>query len=251
MTNYLINEIKSLRKTSTMVSIVGGGGKTSTLYYLANQLKKEDSVLITTTTAMFHPHSKVDALFFNDIPLGSYKNQCVGLFSEYIDSKDKMIGVEKERLNQCKASDRFKFILNEADGARMKPLKSYADHEPVIPNKTDMVIVVIGADAIGRPLSDMFVHRIDEFQKITGLKIGETITMAAITKVLVHELGFLKDIPDHAKAIVIINKVKTYPLDFDIEDLASDIKSHTSIYEAVIFAELKDHDFISICKIDH
>lgn len=247
--NYLIDKIKSLNNTSTLISVVGGGGKTSTLFYLANLLRKDGSVLVTTTTAMFHPHENVDEVFYNKIPKGNYKNQRIGLYSGYIESKDKMTGVTKEILDKYKSTNEFDYILNEADGARKKPIKCYASYEPVIPTNTDLVIVVIGADAISKPLTEQYVHRIDEFCEVSGLKTGETITMDAIVKVLVHDAGFIKDIPKHKKAFIIINKVKSYPLDFDIMDFIRAIKKHTDIYEAVILSELKEQEILKVVEI--
>jgi probable selenium-dependent hydroxylase accessory protein YqeC len=44
-------------------------------------------------------------------------------------------------------------ILNEADGSRMRPFKAPAEHEPVIPEETTLVVPVVGADIFGRTLA--------------------------------------------------------------------------------------------------
>ena len=46
------------------------------------------------------------------------------------------------------------FLLIEADGSHMLPLKMTAEYEPVIPNFVQAVVIVAGMSCIGRPLGE-------------------------------------------------------------------------------------------------
>jgi len=247
--NYLISEIQKIKKEhpSVLISVVGAGGKTTTVFQLANQLKKEASVLVTTTTAMFHPHDKVDHVYYKTLPNMQYnKNEITALFDDYKEKKDKVSGIGSELANHIAQEGIFDYIINEADGARRRPLKCYAPHEPVIPNTSHIVLIVIGADAIGKELSEDIVHRIDSFTEVSKLKVGEIITSESLINLLTHKKGFLKGLPKHASTFILINKSLSHPVNFDKAEFAEIIFKKTNHYKAVIFSEMKDFEFDSI-----
>ena len=64
-------------------------------------------------------------------------------------------------------------MLLEADGAKHFPVKAPAEHEPVICEKTGIVLNVYGMRAIGKKIKDV-CFRIGEVEKILG-KTGEDI----------------------------------------------------------------------------
>lgn len=249
MRNYLLKSIEDIQQKKTLlISIVGAGGKTTTIYQLSKALKNKNSLLMTTTTAMFHPHEHVDQLFYHQLPLQAYPYQTVGFFEDYIQAKDKMIGISCKRLSQIKQDYAFDYILNEADGARRKPIKCYADYEPAIPEESDLVLILIGADALGQVLSENIAHRLNEFSRVTGLQVGQTITPDTLVKLLSSEDGFLKGIPEHAQAYVIINKVASYPLTFNPVHFAKEVFMKTDRYRAMIFAEMKDFKVLQVVE---
>jgi len=245
MNNYLLDKIRNLDSKTKVITFVGGGGKTTSIYQIADALKSESNILITTTTHMFHPHDKVDQVYFDDLP-SKITHPLIGLFSSYDQSKDKVKGLSKDRVNKIKASKVFDIILNEGDGSKNRPLKSYGPGEPVIPTQSDMVVIVIGADVLGRPLSDQVVHRLEPFKRITGLNDGETITYDAILKLLTHHEGFLKDLPLTAQVYVLFNKTKTYPI--DLVKISEKLFSLTSRYQAILSAEMSTFEIIDFVE---
>src|SRR5262249_57619382 len=68
-------------------------------------------------------------------------------------------GLTLERFRELRAWCPDVCILDEADGSRTRPFKAPADHEPVIPEETTLVIAVVGADVLGQPLDGEHVHR--------------------------------------------------------------------------------------------
>ena len=52
------------------------------------------------------------------------------------------------------------YVLVEADGAKMLPLKAHAEYEPVIPDCASLVVCVAGIDGVGLSVSET-CHRPD------------------------------------------------------------------------------------------
>ena len=114
-----------------MITVVGAGGKTTLIYLLARELTDAGyKVAVTTTT-----HMQAE---------GRYGFRPLGIPCE--DGKIK--GISEEFPGELLKE--YDIVLVEGDGSRQLPMKFPADHEPVIPAKTDMVIGVAGAGAIGR-----------------------------------------------------------------------------------------------------
>src|SRR5262249_4205924 len=99
-------------------------------------------------------------------------------------------------------------LLNEADGSRMRPFKAPADHEPVIPEETTLVVPVVGADILGRSLDAEHVHRPELVSALSGAPLGTPITPAIVARVLAHPDGGRKGVPARARVVVMINKVE-------------------------------------------
>ena len=246
MDNFLLQEIKNRTHKTKLITLVGGGGKTTTIYKLADSLKSNNSVLITTTTHMFHPHKQVDHVYFKELPNVNYQNTAIALFDVYNKEKDKVDGFSNGRIDRIKESHIVDYILNEGDGSRRKPLKCYGKNEPMIPMSSDIVIIVMGADAINKPLSEEVVHRLKEFKEATQIQEGDIITDDVIIKLLTHSKGFLKGIPKNATAYILFNKSKTYPLEFNQTLFADKLFSITDKYEAIIYAEMTSFEVLEV-----
>ncbi|MDO5563688.1 MAG: NTP transferase domain-containing protein [Eubacteriales bacterium] len=120
---------------SYVISICGAGGKTTILIKLAlYYAKKNYKVAVLTTTHMCHIKSKYFDCY--GVDAGSGKIGYIG---------------DEEYKRVCKEYD---YIIIEADGSRTKPMKIPNDKkEPVIPDNTNEIHIVFGAQAIGRKIS--------------------------------------------------------------------------------------------------
>lgn len=246
MRNILVQEIIQMKKKTVMVSLVGGGGKTTSLFYLAEKLKHYGSVLVTSTTAMFHPHDKVDKTYIDGLPKPT-PNGLVAFYKSYDISKDKVLGLSPDVLNDIYESNQFDFILNEADGAKGKPIKAYEDHEPVIPMTSDMVIIVLGADAFNKPVSDKHVFRLQTFKNITGTLDGDLITSQVLLRLLSNTKGLLKDIPPKAMTMLLVNKATSHAITFNKRRFAKDLFLQGP-YDYIIYAEMQKNKLIESFK---
>lgn len=91
------------------------------------------------------------------------------------------------------------YLLVEADGAKMLPLKAHAEHEPVIPECAKRTVCVVGVDGVGRPISRT-CHRAERFARLAGASTADTTTPEMVAHVL--ETEGLHD-------MILINKVES------------------------------------------
>jgi molybdenum cofactor cytidylyltransferase len=126
-------------------------------------------------------------------------------------------------------------LLIEADGSRQRPLKAPAEHEPPLPAFVETVVVVVGLSALGQPLTDEWVHRPEIYARLSGLSAGETITSAALARVLLHPDGGLKNIPTGARRVALLNQADQPELQAQAKSLAEQL---LPAYDAVIIASL-------------
>lgn len=157
-----------------MIAVVGSGGKTT---YIREQAKKYlaqgKRVLVTTTT---HMYAEADTLFTNDAAeictCLQTKGYCMAGQrakqngnSDDTDACQAKTGQRGERTDMdtgkiralsadvlaC-AAQCADIVLVEADGSRGKPVKFPVPHEPVIPEHTDMIVIVMGFFAVGQTI---------------------------------------------------------------------------------------------------
>ena len=190
------------------IAFVGAGGKTTAIFQLARELPPP--VLVTTTTHLgawqipladhyiiTREASDLTNLEFRDITL--ITNSIQG---------DRAVGVKDDILCWLCAyiQSHNATLLIEADGSRQKALKAPDEYEPVIPEFTNAVIVVAGLSGLGKPLNAENIHRPQLFSTLSGLPLNELITSDALVCVLTHPNGGLKNIPPHARRIVLLNQ---------------------------------------------
>ncbi len=194
------------------IAFCGSGGKTTAIFALAHQI--DSLVLVSTTTHLaIEQLSLADRLItidnVSDIEkkLAQLENGVVLLIGEQ-DESDRISGVPEKLLEEV-----YRFtnrqginLIIEADGSRQLPLKAPAQHEPVIPEFTDCVVIVAGLSALGKPLTSEWVHRVDIFSVLADLSKGEEITSDAVIRVLNHPSGGLKGIPEKARKICLLNQ---------------------------------------------
>ncbi len=118
----------------------------------------------------------------------------------------KVVGLSGETLNVVYRSGLFDSILVEADGARGKPLKAPAPHEPVLPSGTTCVVAVVGADALGSPLTEQYVHRWRLAAEMAGQDPGSVITESTILKIVSCYRDLARQAAPDSRFIPAVNK---------------------------------------------
>lgn len=197
---------------NTVASFYGAGGKTSLLLKLASEIAESGSkVLITTTTKMYAPEGLPLFTGVNNHDLISqlrehYKKHSVAVLAESVMADEKLYGVNTTLIN--KLHDILKIaILIEADGAKGRPLKGHREDEPVIPASTNLIIPVIGADALGAFVDEESVHRVELLLKeLPSAGKGQRISEKVIAESFISmgRLGKLQ--APAAKIFYLLNK---------------------------------------------
>jgi molybdenum cofactor cytidylyltransferase len=100
-------------------------------------------------------------------------------------------------------------VLIEADGSHLCPLKAPTEHEPAIPEFSQIVVVVAGLVGLEKPLGNKWVHRPQKFSELSGLRMGDLVTRDALVKVMLNKAGGLKNIPSNARRMVLLNQADT------------------------------------------
>lgn len=206
-----ISEALGLKERET-ISFVGGGGKTSLMFRLAEEIPLQYNVIITTTTKIFLPPPEKYPL----VLLGGDR-QALKELTGYLQAgvrpvvgsgvleNNKLDGVSSGQAEQMRQySD---YVLVEADGSKGLPLKGHLSSEPVIPGTTTVLVVVVGADILGKTLDSRYVHRPEIVSRLTGREIGSVIDAELIAGLIAHPEGLLRKCPDGARVVLFINKI--------------------------------------------
>lgn len=197
-----------------VVSVVGAGGKTTLVYRLAAEARALGlTVLVTTTTHMGTLAEattgpvlvEAEAAVEGDLARALATEGRATVLGRRVRA-DKLEGLSPERVDAI--ARRADLTLVEADGARGRSLKAPAAHEPVIPSSTTVVVVVAALDAIGRPLDDATVHRLDLVCSTSGAAEGTTITPSTIAAALRHPSSYPSRIVPGMRAGVFLNKAE-------------------------------------------
>ncbi len=217
-----------------LVNFVGGGGKTALIFRLMDEIIKEGSVLYTTTVRIHPPDTGKNLAVISsgnlqllrhladdvirNLPQQNYK---LVLTREFMDP-DLLRGVPSDFLESMDRS-KLAILLNEADGAARFSLKLPRKGEPVLMEKSDFLVPVVGIDCLHQPLGPDVVFRFQTLADRFSLKAGDPITPQTAASILMHPEGVCKG---HQKGITIIpyiNKVDTPDRDAEARNLAARI----------------------------
>ena len=204
-------EALGLNRASELISIVGGGGKSSLMFALAHNLPGR--VVATTTTRIFAAQMNLTADVCS-VEDDNWRERLEAFESNLLVvggvEGERAVGVAPELADQLFAHPAIDWVVVEADGSRMLPVKAPAEHEPVVPKQTTLLVVVAGIDALGGPLCEV-AHRPERVSSITGVGIDDSLTPEALAVLLTSPRGGLKHAPESARVAVLLNKVESPP----------------------------------------
>jgi len=205
--------------SSEHIALVGGGGKTTTLWSLARELSATAPTIVTSTTkAGARPPDVAFVAYGKAVPDHTLK-EAVGSALQHARLVAVGSGAREGRLEgiapeiadelffRCGAS----YVINEADGARMKPFKAPAAHEPVLASTTTLMIVVVGLDAVGAIIDDEHLHRAERIAELTGAAPGAPLEVEHIATIVRAYESKCKDVDESARFAVLVNKVDAGP----------------------------------------
>ncbi len=197
-----------------VVAFVGAGGKSSAILTVADELTEAGlSVLVAPTTKMMIKEAEKIGPLLTSEDLDELRTKAAETLSGGISgvvvgsgllSKNRVGGVEPAWISAL--ASLADVVLVEADGSRRRPIKGTADHEPVLPDVTTLVVATGNISAFGMPVDEEHVHRPEIFSKLTGIGPGQSITARAFALALAH--GSLDGVPEKARTTVLITGVE-------------------------------------------
>lgn len=195
-----------------VVAFVGAGGKSGAILQATRELKEAGvKVLVAPTTKMFVKEAeRVGSILTSEDRDGlcsevaeTLAREGVAVVGSAILSKKRVGGIEPSWAPELAPHDGVTLV--EADGARRRPLKGTAAHEPLLPEGATLVIAVGGTRALGEPLDEEHVHRPEVFSELTGIGWGHTINAEAFARAL---LAGLRNVPDGARRAALLADVE-------------------------------------------
>lgn len=187
-------------KVHRLTALVGGGGKSSTMYAMARQAMDQGLTVVVTTTTHILPHPK--------LPLTGDLAALPALLAEHrvvtlgaYDERGKLTGAGDPAACLAVAD----VVLIEADGAKLRPLKAPADHEPVIPPACHAVIASAGLDSVGKPIEET-CHRPERVCALLGVSPDHLITPADVAAILSSPVGGRKSVGQATAFRCLLNK---------------------------------------------
>lgn len=182
---------EALLQGARIVSLIGSGGKTTLLEELGRELSAEHpdaTVVLTTTTHLWPPQGlpliagatlEEAATALRKIHLAYVADQCL---------------VKGEKKLCCPSfgiaplAEVAGYLLIEADGSHMLPLKAHGAHEPVVPACTERCILVLGASGFGQPIARS-AHRPALFAERANCSVNDLATPERTAAVVASELA--------------------------------------------------------------
>lgn len=147
-----IVEVLNQKPEGKIISIIGAGGKTTLMYQLAEAYaEKKQKVLVTTTTHIYRPNNN------------SFVENLEQLYNKWDQNTYAVVGTETKG-NKLKALRKStlegymkesEVVLIEADGANGFPCKVSNTTEPVVVDETNVLIMVLGLDTIGKRMRNV------------------------------------------------------------------------------------------------
>jgi len=229
-------EALGLAARGELVAIVGGGGKSGLMFALAEQLPGRG--VMTTTTRIFTAQMSraAEACTLDDAGWRARLDSfAASLLVVGRVEGERALGVPRELPAELLAHPRVDWVIVEADGSRMRPVKAPAEHEPVVPVGTTLLVPVAGIDALSKPIAEI-AHRPERVCAITGLAEQAHLTPAALARLLTSRAGGLKDAPSSARVAVLINKVDSAPERALARETAREILTDARVARVVIGA---------------
>jgi probable selenium-dependent hydroxylase accessory protein YqeC len=195
-----------------IVAFVGAGGKSSAILQITRELKEDGvKVLVAPTTKMFVSEAEV----VGPVLTSEDKDELLSKAADALDvegaavvgstllSKGRVGGVETSWVPAL--APKGGVTLVEADGARRRPIKGTAAHEPALPEKATLVVAVGGVRALGARVNEKRVHRPEIFSELTGTGTGDIIGTRAFAQAL---LAGLRTVPEGTRRAALLADVE-------------------------------------------
>lgn len=224
-----------------LVSFIGAGGKSSLINMIAAYFRDSKKVLISSTIDIKRiDEDKIDLIdydFQEDYSLCKTYENGIYVISEGLTNDNKLKGLNKDTISTL--SECFDLSLIECDYTTGRNLKAWRDEEPIIPCATNLLVYVLDIQMVGKRISVDYIHNVDVFIDITGKKIGDTIELCDITKLIKSKESNFEAL--NIRRLMFINKVERTIDKMNTELLFKEIKDLG--FEIISYGSIKNNSF--------
>lgn len=182
------------------ICLVGGGGKTTVMYELAAAWAACGcKVLVLTSTHILQPAD------------GSFAADAAAVHNLWQQRRYAVIGIPEFATGKLTAPPQDLYealqlqadvILCETDGSKHHPCKAPAAHEPVLLPDSDIVLAVVGMDALGCQLAQA-CQRPQLAAALLGCSLDSVIDEQMLVALLLSEQGARKNVGTRGFYIVL------------------------------------------------
>lgn len=196
---------------------MGGGGKSAALAHLAaERAARRERVVVGTTTRMHRRELEdLGALALHADPAvlsrrlkDTIADGRIAAMGSSSDQAGKIVGIPPAAIDVLWRGDVADCVLVEADGSRGRSLKAFGPEEPQIPSVTTMIVLLAGADVLGKPLREEYVQRAAPLAARIGVPLGSVMTPSLVAAALKDQLWRLRLGWPAARLVVLVNKVE-------------------------------------------
>lgn len=189
------------------ISLVGGGGKSTLMLRLAHELAQDHQrVVVATTTQILRAQGEAAGFLLLDgdermlrNTLATHPVVCIAALSAM---PEKLSAPTDALLRSARTLAHW--VIAEADGSRMLPIKAPAIHEPVLLDES-FVIAVAGLSALGQPIAQCCQRPLLAC-KLLGVDAETPLTPMLLAKLITSSEGQLKKVGDSSKFRVVLNQ---------------------------------------------
>lgn len=188
---------------ASVLVAVGAGGKKTLLYRVASEVS---GAVVTATVLMPKFGGHVERTIVTDDPVSAVRDadeRPLGL-ARPSDRDDRYRGYDPAVVDDLAAGGATPLLV-KADGARTRLFKAPDDDEPPIPASATLVTPLASVRVVGEPLSTEAVHRPQRVAELTDLAFGDEIRPEHVATVLSHPDGGLKNAPEGASVVPVVN----------------------------------------------
>ena len=177
-------------RNGDVIAVIGAGGKHTLMYRLSQELVAAGKQVVLTSTTNLQRSAEYERLstllaadhasWPKQLKMRLPSQQCVVLAGSTV-GPGLYKGVDPGAVARIATAVPQAVLLVKADGARKRLVKVPAEHEPVWPERVDVCILVLSLDAIGKPLTEKYVHRVE---RVRSLAHQPSITAETLSRVI-------------------------------------------------------------------
>ena len=218
------------------IYLIGGGGKTTLMFRLARWLEERGERVLTSTSTRIWPPSpeQVGRVFIersirellgelreNPPRHATVAKGCLG---------GKLIGFSPAELDELWEAKVCDALIVEADGSAGRPLKAHLNHEPVVSQNAELVVAVVGADCVGRPLDEETVHRPERFSELLSIPLESPLGTREVARILVHPEGYLAKVSSGSQVVVYLSRLGSREVVDELKGMIEEVDREGRIY---------------------